>query len=73
MVAYILLADRLGFVPVAVILLFILMWLGRVAPVIALIISVLASLLIYVVFSRFLLVPLPIGPVEALIWHIIPR
>ncbi|WP_372799984.1 tripartite tricarboxylate transporter TctB family protein [Paracoccus seriniphilus] len=72
-VAYILLADRLGFVPVAVILLFILMWLGRVAPVIALIISVLASLLIYVVFSRFLLVPLPIGPVETLIWHIIPR
>jgi len=67
-VAYIISAGALGFIPVAFTLLVALMLLGKVRLLPALVVSVIASVAVYVVFSRFLLVPLPRGPLEALLW-----
>ncbi|MDB6177261.1 tripartite tricarboxylate transporter TctB family protein [Paracoccus sp. Z330] len=68
-VAYILLANWTGFIAIATLLLFLLMLQGKVVWTMAAPLSVVASSLIYVVFSRFLLVPLPSGPIEALLWR----
>lgn len=68
-VGYIVLADRVGFIPVAVLTLTVLMWLGNVPLARAVAIAVVAALLCYVVFSRFLLVPLPSGPIETALWQ----
>ncbi len=67
-VVYILAADLVGFIPVASTVLIALMLIGRVQAVTAVITALVASVLVYVVFSRFLLVPLPRGPVESLLW-----
>ena len=70
-IAYIALADEAGFISVATAILFSLMWLGNIPPKRALAISVITALLSYVVFSRFLLVPLPSGPIETALWQAI--
>ncbi|MSU89231.1 hypothetical protein GE300_06305 [Rhodobacteraceae bacterium 2CG4] len=67
-VVYILAAGAIGFIPVAGTLLVVLMLLGRVRVLPAVVVSVIASVTVYVVFSRFLLVPLPGGPLESLLW-----
>ncbi|MHA3979032.1 tripartite tricarboxylate transporter TctB family protein [Halovulum sp. GXIMD14794] len=67
-VVYIVAAEPIGFIPVAGTLLLALMLLGKVRLLPALVVSVIASVAVYVVFSRFLLVPLPRGPLEALLW-----
>lgn len=61
-VAYLLLAGLLGFLlTMALVLTLLMLWL-RVRPVVALSAAVATSVLIYLLFDAFLLVPLPAGP-----------
>ena len=65
---YILLADRIGFVPIAVVLMTALMLALRVRPLTAVALSVLAALVIQQAFGRLLLVPLPRSPLLPFLW-----
>lgn len=67
-VLYILLADRTGFVPVAVVLMTALMLALRVRPLVAVALSLLAALVIQQAFGRLLLVPLPRSPLLPFLW-----
>lgn len=68
LVFYILLADRLGFLATAfVVLLVFQLWL-KVWPPTALIVAVAASLVLQQAFAVLLRVPVPRGPVEALLF-----
>jgi putative tricarboxylic transport membrane protein len=62
-VAYILVVDRVGFLPTAALLLFGLMWWLRVRPLVAAPVAVGLAVACYLLFGRLLLVPLPRGPV----------
>ena len=64
----ILVSGDLGFVVTAIIAMFAMMLIGGIRVAVALVVSVSASLVIYLAFSRLLLVPLPRGPVENLLW-----
>tara|TARA_R110002072_G_scaffold49863_9_gene134983 strand:+ start:1609 stop:2073 length:465 start_codon:yes stop_codon:yes gene_type:complete len=64
----ILVSGDLGFVVTAIIAMFAMMLIGGIRVALALVVSVSASLVIYLAFSRLLLVPLPRGPVENLLW-----
>ena len=68
LVFYILLSEFLGFVPSALLLLFVLLRRFAVAPVRAAGIALVATLLIHTVFVRFLLVPLPWGLLQPVAW-----
>jgi putative tricarboxylic transport membrane protein len=58
-VFYILTSEALGFIPVSLISLFVLMLILRTKPVTALLVSVVSTLVVYYGFSRLLMVPLP--------------
>jgi putative tricarboxylic transport membrane protein len=69
LVLYILVSDRLGFIPTALLLLF--GWLmlfrgGR--PVSSLLIALVVTLVVDYVFSQLLLVPLPLGVLQPLLY-----
>ncbi|MGF1552097.1 MAG: tripartite tricarboxylate transporter TctB family protein [Paracoccaceae bacterium] len=66
--AYILLADRLGFVPTAFAIMLALMLALRTPVPTAVIVSAIAAVVIQQAFGRLLLVPLPRGPLAALFW-----
>lgn len=65
-VAYALLADRLGFLPTAFLLLFLLVWRLWRRPVAALTVALAATLATHQLFVELLLVPLPWGLLEPL-------
>jgi len=67
-VFYIALADRLGFLPTAVILLTALFTVLRVPPLRAVGIAVLAALVIHFAFYKLLRVPLPWGVLTPIAW-----
>ena len=58
-VGYVLLADRVGFIPVAFAVLLVLMLALGVRPVTALVVAIVAAFVIQAAFGRLLLVPLP--------------
>lgn len=58
---YILFSTQLGFLILAPIILMTLLLMGRVAAWQALVIGVLGPIIIYILFAKFLLVPLPLG------------
>lgn len=68
LVFYILLSDFLGFLPTALLILFVLLRRFSVAPLNALGIACVTTLLIHTVFARFLLVPLPWGLLQPIAW-----
>ena len=66
---YILVSDWLGFIPSAALLLFgLLVILRRGRPLSALVIALLTTLVINYVFTQFLLVPLPLGLLQHVIY-----
>ena len=65
---YMLLSERVGFLPVAAILLFALMLVMRVPPARALLIAVIATLVIHTAFYKLLRVPLPWGVLMPIAW-----
>ena len=65
---YLLAVDRLGFLPVAVAYLFLLMWALEVRPLRAAVTAVLAALLIHTAFYKLLKVPLPWGVLQGIAW-----
>jgi putative tricarboxylic transport membrane protein len=66
--AYQFLSEWIGFLPVAVVGLFLLMRLLRVRATVALVVSVACALFIHTLFVKFLLVPLPWGLLEPIAW-----
>lgn len=58
-VAYIALADSVGFIPVAIVLLVVLMLDLKVRPVTAIVVAIIGAFLIQAAFGKLLLVPLP--------------
>ncbi len=67
-VAYIVLADSFGFIPVATAILVVLMLALDVRPLTAVIVALLAAVLVQVAFGRLLLVPLPRSPWLERLW-----
>jgi putative tricarboxylic transport membrane protein len=65
--AYLALAPLIGFMPTAAAIVFGVAWLLGRRLVTALVLAVLSSAVIYAVFTRVFLVPLPVGPLEALL------
>jgi putative tricarboxylic transport membrane protein len=66
---YILVSDRLGFIPTALLLLF--GWLALFRggkPMSSLVIALAVTLVVHYAFSQFLLVPLPLGVLQPLIY-----
>ena len=61
-VAYLLLAETLGFAMTMGVLLFLLMWLLGARPLVAVVAAAVTTGFILVVFEELLLVPLPSGP-----------
>jgi putative tricarboxylic transport membrane protein len=61
--AYIGLADRLGFLVMGALVLFVLMWRLAVGPLKALVVAIAFNTLVYVLFVKLLRVPLPLGVV----------
>jgi putative tricarboxylic transport membrane protein len=59
--AYILLAEQLGFLSVATAVMFAIMWRIRVPALRALVISVVFVNLVYLLFAKVMRVPLPLG------------
>ena len=66
-VAYLLLAPHLGFIPAAALIIAALAWQLRRPLPMALALGVAASLSIYLVFTELFLVPLPAGLLEGLL------
>lgn len=67
-VFYLLVVDRLGFVPTAFVYLAALMWVLRVRPVIAVPVAFLTALAIHYAFYKLLRVPLPWGVLQRIAW-----
>ncbi len=67
-IGYILLAPRLGFLPVMAVMLLGLFLLLRVHWLLAIVVAVVATIAIHGLFSGFLLVPLPIGIFPRIRW-----
>ena len=68
LIFYILLSDFLGFLPCAVLILFVLLRRFEVAPLSSAGIACATALVIHTVFARFLLVPLPWGLLQPIAW-----
>jgi putative tricarboxylic transport membrane protein len=69
LVAYILVSDWLGFIPTALLLLFGWLVLFRNGkPVSSLVIALAVTLVVHYAFSQLLLVPLPLGVLQPLIY-----
>jgi len=67
-VFYLLVVDRLGFVPTAFVYLAALMWVLRVRPALALPVALAMALLIHYAFYKLLRVPLPWGVLQGVAW-----
>ncbi len=67
-VGYIALSDQLGFIPVAIAILLVMMRALGVRPVVALVIAISGAVAIQFAFGRLLLVPLPRNPFFDLPW-----
>ena len=67
-VAYIVLSDSVGFIPVAFAILLVLMLALRVRPVMAILVAIAAAFVIQAAFGRLLLVPLPRNPLLDMLW-----
>jgi putative tricarboxylic transport membrane protein len=67
-VAYILLSDILGFLPVAFLLLICLMLLRRTNPILAIVVALIGALAVQQAFGRLLLVPLPRSGFLEFLW-----
>lgn len=65
-VAYLLLAPRIGFIPAAALIVFAMAFQLRRPFLMALALGIAAALTIYLVFTQLFLVPLPVGPLEGL-------
>ena len=65
---YILLADKLGFIPCGIVLLAALFWKLRVRPALILPIAAAATLVIHLIFYKGLRVPLPWGVLLPVAW-----
>jgi putative tricarboxylic transport membrane protein len=65
---YLLAVDRLGFLIVAVVYLFLLMWALKVRPLRAAVAAVLMTLAIHYAFYKLLKVPLPWGVLQGVAW-----
>jgi putative tricarboxylic transport membrane protein len=66
---YIVAADWLGFIPTAALLLFVLLAVLRQGrPLSSLVIALIATLAVNYVFTKFLLVPLPLGLLQQVIY-----
>ena len=65
---YLLTVERLGFLIVAVVYLFLLMWALKVRPLRAAIAAVLMTLAIHYAFYKLLKVPLPWGVLQGIAW-----
>jgi putative tricarboxylic transport membrane protein len=59
--AYIFFSQQIGFLLLAPVMMFGLLAMGRVSAIKALLISVIGSVIIYFLFAKLLLVPLPLG------------
>lgn len=59
--AYIFFSQQIGFLLLAPVILFGLLTMGRVAALQSMLISVIGSIIIYFLFAKLLLVPLPLG------------
>lgn len=68
LVFYILFSEFLGFLPTAILILFLLLRRFSVRPLAALGIACVTSLVIHTIFARFLLVPLPWGLLQPIAW-----
>jgi len=62
--AYILLVEKLGFLVMGALLLFVIMWRLKVSPVKALIVAVVFNTTVHFLFAKIMRVPLPLG----LVW-----
>ncbi|WP_336057635.1 tripartite tricarboxylate transporter TctB family protein [Nitratireductor sp. CH_MIT9313-5] len=65
---FMLASPLIGFIPTVLIIMIALMLLGGAHPINALGVSLITALVVYYGFSRLLLVPLPRGPIESLLW-----
>ena len=66
--SYILLVDRLGFIPTGVVYLGVLFWVFGVRPRWIVPLAVVSTLVIHTAFYKLLRVPLPWGVLQGLIW-----
>ena len=67
-VFYLLVVDRLGFLPAAFVYLAALMWVLRVRPVVAVPVAFIMALAIHYAFYKLLRVPLPWGVLQGIAW-----
>jgi putative tricarboxylic transport membrane protein len=65
-IAYIMLVGIVGFPVLAAIILFILLKMGKVGNGLSALIALIGALVIYLIFARLLLVPLPLGVMSPL-------
>ena len=67
-VFYLLVVDRLGFLPAAFVYLAALMWVLRVRPAVAVPVGFIMALAIHYAFYKLLRVPLPWGVLQGIAW-----
>jgi putative tricarboxylic transport membrane protein len=65
---YVLLSERIGFIPLSIAILIALFLRLKVPPLRSVVIAAAATAFIYVAFARFLRVPLPRGLLEGIVW-----
>lgn len=65
---YVILSDRIGFVPLSIAILLVLFWRTGVRPATGVVVAVVMSLVIQVAFADFLRVPLPRGILDRVLW-----
>lgn len=68
LVVYIVASDRVGFIPLSVAILTLLLYRLGSSPLAALAIAIATTLVIQVLFARVLLVPLPGGLLQPVLW-----
>lgn len=67
-IAYILFADPVGFIPMSVVLLTVLMIRLRAGAFVSIVVAVTTTLIIHTLFAKVLLVPLPWGVLLPIAW-----
>lgn len=67
-IVYILLSDPIGFIPISVLLLSVLMIRLRASVAVSIIVAVVTTLVIHTLFAKLLLVPLPWGVLLPVAW-----
>jgi len=67
-IVYVVLDERIGFIPLSLVLLVALFWRLGVPLVRSIVIAALSTTFLYIAFARFLRVPLPRGLLEGIVW-----